>query len=453
MDPTVARALTAARDLRNEMQGTVLVSGDDGYAEAGRIWNGAVTLHPAVFALCETPEDVQAAVRSARKHDVPLSVRGGGHDWAGRSMRHNGLVIDLTRMRHVEVDAGSQFATVAGGAQAGDLTAAAAEHGLAAVTGIVGYVGLTGFTLGGGYGVMSTRHGLGLDNVLSADIVLADGRLVTADETRNADLFWALRGGGGNFGVVTAMRVRLHPVQTVLSGPIIFPWSEADSVLRGLDRLLAAAPDDLGLTGGIIPGPQGGTVLVVTPTWFGDPAAGEPEIAKIQGLGTPLISQVGPVPYAGLTKVADSQVVNGRHLVARTRSLATLQPGAVSALIAAGDTCPSPFSVITWQYFHGAAARVPLTSTAFGLRANHYMLQIIPAWEPDEDGKPHREWADKTSAALAAYALPGGYPNLLVAEDRDQVAHAYGENAPRLREIKRQFDPEDVFSSATPLPG
>ncbi|NMO49719.1 FAD-binding oxidoreductase [Actinoplanes sp. TBRC 11911] len=444
--------LTMAGELRAEMSGKVLTRDDDGFAEAGNIWNGAVNVQPALFALCETASDVQAAVRAANKHDVPLSVRGGGHDWAGRSLRHNGLVIDLTRMRGVEVDAAAEVATVQGGAQAGDLTVAAAEHGLAAVTGIVAQVGLTGLTLGGGYGVMSTRYGLALDNMLGAEVVLADGRLVTADETQNADLFWAVRGGGGNFGVVTSMRVRLHPVRTVVSGPIIFPWNEAAQVLQGLDEVLAAAPDDLGVTGGIVPSPQGGTVLVVSPTWFGEAAAEAAEIAKIQELGHPVVNQIGPVPYAELTKMADAQVVNGRHNTARTRWLASLPPGAISALVAAGDTRPSPFSVITWQYFHGAAARVPLTSTAFGLRSNHYMFQIIPAWEPGEDGAPHRAWADKTSGALAAYALPGGYPNLLVAEDHDQVAHAYGDNAARLREVKQQFDPANVFSSATPLP-
>jgi FAD/FMN-containing dehydrogenase len=448
MEPTQA----LARELRAEMQGKVLTRDDDGYAEAGSIWNGAVTARPAVIAVCETPSDVQAAVRAAGKHEMPLSVRGGGHDWAGRSLRHDGLVIDLTRMRGVEVDATAEIATVQGGAQAADLTAAAAEHGLAAVTGIVGQVGLTGLTLGGGYGVMSTRYGLALDNMLGADLVLADGRPVTADETQNADLFWAVRGGGGNFGVVTAMRVRLHPVRTVVSGPIIFPWTEAEQVLRGLDEVLATAPDDLGVTGGIVPSPQGGTVLVLTPTWFGEAAAGADAIAKIQGLGHPVVNQIGPVPYADLTKMADSQIVNGRPSAARTRWLASLQPGAVSALVAAGDTRPSPFSVITWQYLHGAATRVPLTSTAFGLRSNHYMFQILPAWEAGEDGAPQRAWADKTSSALATYALPGGYANLLVADDHDQVAHAYGDNAARLRELKQQFDPANVFSSATPLP-
>jgi FAD/FMN-containing dehydrogenase len=299
---------------------------------------------------------------------------------------------------------------------------------------------------------MSTRHGLALDNVLGVEIVLADGQLVTADEAQNPDLYWAVRGGGGNFGVVTAMRVRLHPVQTVLGGPIIFPWAEAESVLRGLEKVLSAAPDDLGVTGGILPSPQGGTVLVLTPVWFGDRAAGEAEIAKIQELGNPVVNQVGPVPYADLTKMADAQVVNGRHSLARTRWVATLSPGAASALVAAGDSRPAPFSVVTWQYLHGAATRVPLTSTAFGLRDNHYMFQIIPAWESGEDASPYRAWADKVAASLDAYALPGGYPNLLVAEDHDQVAHAYGENGPRLRELKQQFDPANVFSSATPLP-
>ena len=202
--------LPVAGDLRAVMAGKVVMAGQDAYAGVRQIWNSAVDHQPAVFALCETAEDVQAAMHIARKHDFPLSVRGGGHDWAGRALRHHGLVIDLTRMRQVDVDVSRRVATVAGGATAADVSAAAVPHGLAAVTGNVGAVGMAGFLLAGGYGPLTTRFGLGVDNLLGAEVVLANGRRVWADASENEDLFWALRGEGGSFGVITSMRIRSH---------------------------------------------------------------------------------------------------------------------------------------------------------------------------------------------------------------------------------------------------
>ncbi len=233
MTDTAASSLAAARDLRSVMQGKVLLPTDIDYAQARQIWNGAVTAQPALIATCETRGDVRAAVRAARVHGLPLSVRGGGHDWAGRALRDQGLVVDLSAMRHVEVDPEASVATLAGGATVRGIIAAATPYGLVAVTGNCGSVGMAGLTLGGGYGLLTPRFGLALDNLLSAEIVLADGRCITADAHEHPELFWALRGGGGNFGVVTSLRIRLHPVGTLLGGLILFPWSEAHAVLQG----------------------------------------------------------------------------------------------------------------------------------------------------------------------------------------------------------------------------
>jgi FAD/FMN-containing dehydrogenase len=228
------RRKLAARDLREAMQGTVALSGDSAYARSIAIWNGAVTRQPALIAMCESATNVQAALRVARANDFSVSIRGGGHDWAGRSLCDGGLVIDLSAMRGVTVDVNAKVATAAGGATATDVGAAVSPYGLAAVTGNVGAVGMAGFLLAGGYGPLTTRFGLGLDNLVGAEIVLADGRLLTADASQNTDLFWALGGGGGNFGVVTSMRLCVHPVGELLAGFILFPWSEAQPVLRGL---------------------------------------------------------------------------------------------------------------------------------------------------------------------------------------------------------------------------
>src|SRR5262249_14203416 len=248
-------------------QGRVVSQGDDGYVQTRQVWNGAVRHQPALFAVCATSEDVQAAVRIARKHNLRLSVRGGGHDWAGRSLRHGGLLIDLSQMRRVGVDPVASIATLQGGAKTIDVVSAAAPHGLAAATGSYGTVGVLGLTLGGGYGPLMPRVGLALDNLLGAEIVLADGRLIHCDEHANPDLFWALRGGGGNFGVVTSIRVRLHPIRQILGGMMLFPLSEAESVFGGYAQTIANAPDELSVLGGLLSAPDGSPLACLAPMW------------------------------------------------------------------------------------------------------------------------------------------------------------------------------------------
>jgi hypothetical protein len=444
----------AAADLRATMQGAVVVPGDETYDHARRIWNGAVDRRPALFALCETVHDVQAAVRVSRTHGLALSVRGGGHDWAGRALRHGGLVIDLTKMRQVSLDASARIATVAGGATAHDLMTAAAAHGLAAVTGNVGAVGMAGFLLAGGYGPLTTRFGLALDNLLGAEIVLADGRLVTADASQNADLFWALRGGGGNFGAVTSMRLRLHPIGEILAGVILFPWSEAESVLRGHAEILASAPDELSVLAGLVPLPDGNPVVFLGPIWSGEPPRGAEIMSQLQSLGTPILTQIGPMRYTDLLRLYDAQVLEGRHYALKTCWLANLTPGITSAIAAAGAARTSPLSFIALHHFHGPGTQVAPDATAFGLRQQHFLMEIVAAWDPNatEDSAVHHQWVSDLFSILAPHALPGGYPNFLTSEDREQLGSAYGHNAARLRDLKRRYDPENVFSSAIPIP-
>jgi hypothetical protein len=451
---SVQLGLLAADDLRQVMPGKVAMPGDVTYAGARQIWNGAVKHQPALIALCETDSDVQAALRVARAHRLPLSVRGGGHDWAGRALRDDGLVIDLTGMRQVDVDAQAEVARVAGGATATDLIAAAAPHGLAAVTGNVGAVGMAGFILGGGYGPLTTRFGLGLDNLLEAEIVLADGRLVFASASQNSDLFWALRGGGGNFGVVTSMRLRLHPVGELLAGVIIFPWSEAQSVLRGHAEILSSAPSELSVLAGVFSAPDGSPVIVIGPIWSGEPNQGQEIIARMQSFGTPILSQIGPMSYTDLIRLYDSRAREGCHYAVKTRWLADLTPEVISAVITSGTTRTSPASVIALHHFHGPGTEVAPDATAFGLRRKHFLMEIIAAWAPNwkEDGTAHRRWASDLFSVLAPHALPGGYPNFLTQDDREQLGSAYGSNAGRLRDLKQHYDPDGLFTSAIPLP-
>jgi FAD/FMN-containing dehydrogenase len=432
--------------------GGVVTTGPD--YDAGRIiWNGAVSARPGVIVQCADPAEARAAVLTTREYGVPLSVRGGGHDWVGRSLSDGGLTIDLSGMRQVTVDPVAEVAEVSGGATAADLAAAAQPFGLTAATGSAGAVGMVGLTLGGGYGPLSGRFGLALDNLLSADVVLADGSVVTADSEREPDLFWALRGGGGNFGVVTSMRVRLHRVPTLLSGMVLFPWDQAGTVLTGLSDILLESPDELTVQYGVLPGPDGKPVVFLSPTWSGDDTvAGERALARLDSLGTPLVSQIAAITTPEMLANIDAQFPFGRHVEIRPRSVPSLTSGVRDMLSLAGSTLTSPYSAVSVHSLHGAAARVPVTDTAFGNRDPHLMIEIIALWDPvDTHAAEHRAWADMLSSALESHTLPGGYPNLLGPDEAARIAHAYGPNTERLLAVKRHFDPDNVFR-AIPLP-
>ena len=446
---------SCADELRGAISGPVALPGHELYDEGSRVWNGAVRRHPAIVAFCKQPEDVQAAVRAARRHGLPLSVRGGGHDWAGRALCDDGLVIDLTGMRDVAVDPRALVATVAGGARAKDVAAAAAAHGLVAALGNCGTVGMAGLTLGGGYGPLSGTCGLAADNLLGAAIVLADGRQVITGPDAEPELFWALRGGGGNFGVVTSLRVRLHPAGDMLAGSIIYNWNEAGAVLRRYAAFVATAPDELGVAVGVMSGPDGEPGITLVPLWNGERCRGERAMEDLRAFGTPRSAQVGPVTYADLLAQWDAWVeaADGCHWEIRTCWLPALTAGAADSIIAAKARAASPLCSVFWHHFHGAATRMAPDGAAFGLRREHLMVEIVAGWRPDgDDGSAHRRWARDLRQSLAPFALPGGYANLLGPDDREQAARAYGGSAAGLRVLKRRFDPDGVFTSAIPLP-
>lgn len=440
--------------LRRTVRAGSVVSGGPGYDATRHLWNGAVTTRPGVVVRCADPSDARAAVEAARQTGTPLSVRGGGHDWAGRALSDGGLTIDVSGLRGVTVDAGAGVADISAGTTAADLAAAARPFGLTPVTGTAGSVGMAGLTLGGGYGPLSGRFGLALDNLLSAEVVLADGSVVTADAEREPDLFWALRGGGGNLGLVTSMRVRLHALPTLLSGIVLFPWKQAGTVLTGLSDVLAESPEELTVQLGIMAGPDGAPVVFTSPTWSGDDAAaGERALTRLESLGTPLVSQVTATTLPAMLAGIDEQFPSGRHVEIRTRSVPSLTPAVREALIHAGSTLTSPVSAVSLHSLHGAAERVPVTDTAFGSRDPHLMVEVIAQWEPDDPRSAvHRAWADDLARALEPEALPGGYPNLLGPDETAQIAHAYGPNTDRLLAVKRRYDPDNIFR-ATALPG
>jgi FAD/FMN-containing dehydrogenase len=441
------------RRLGVQLAGRVSMPGDDRYAAATAIWPKPVGPMPRAVVHCRTAEDVQSVIRAARDGELPLSVRGGGHDWAGRALC-GGIVIDLSGMNGVVVAPDHRAARISGGARASDLLAATDPLRVAAVAGSFGAVGMAGFTLGGGYGALIGRFGLALDNLLAAEVVLADGRIVLATHDHEEELFWALRGGGGNFGVVTAMRHRLHHLPGVRSGMLIYPLTEAKSVLGGCADIAAAAPDELTAQVGCVVGPDGAAVVMVLPTWCGPSAEGEARIAPFLKLGKLLAGAVDAMPYGASLTFFDPYIVYGQRTFMETCWLPALDGDSIDAFIQAMAAVSSGCAVFTHE-FKGAAARVPVEATAFGLRRDHVLVEILATFVDRSDRleeQRHRQWARDTLRAFDAMALPGGYPNLLPGGDADRAAKSYGANAERLIEAKRRYDPDNVFSSAIPLP-
>jgi len=449
---TPSTLVSAARELRSSLRGGVLVTTDAGYDDARRIWNGAVDHHPAVIVRCETDQDVVTAVRAAREHDLPLSVRGGGHDWGGRSLRADGLVIDLSLMRGVTVTGAT--AQVQGGATAGNLVAAAHQHGSLAVTGTVNAVGMAGLTMAGGYGPLAGRHGLALDNLVGARVVLADGRHVFASAVDNADLFWALRGGGGNFGVVTALSCRLQDLPSVHAGVLVYPFSEAKAVLARCSMLAASMPDEFSVQVGIAGGPDGAFAVLVIPTWCGAPEEAEGRLAPFLKLGTLLAGTIEPKSHSALLSAFDAMIVNGVRVFGETCWLDTLDDDGIDIFVRAMGNAASQGCAIFTHEFKGAASRVAADATAFGLRRDHVLIEVLAIFPDGSDAgeeERHRNWARRTREAFAK-ALPGGYPNLLGSSETDRADASYGGNVARLVRTKRHYDPDNVFCSAIPLP-
>ena len=433
--------------LAGRVRGKVLLPGEPGYEDARALWNGAITEKPAVIVLAEDVADVQATVRTASLVGLQFSVKGGGHDWAGRSLNQGGVVLSLQKLKKIVIDVTKKVAVVQGGITAGELIAAAEPHGLVAVTGTVGAVGFAGLTLGGGYGPLGPSHGLAADNLMSAEVVLASGEVVVASNNENADLFWAIRGGGGNFGVVTTLHVRLHDAKPLLSGMILFPWEVAESVFKGYSAIMDNAPDELAMFAGMLPADDGSPALFLLPAWNGDIAEGQKHIDAIKKLGNPFFADVKQIKYTEFLAIFDPHIGNGLHYAVQTRWLPQFDAHAITEVIKASDNRTSPLSFINIHHFHGAEARISLANTAFGIRKPHFMMEFIAAWNPDDaaHSHAHQRWASKLSNNIADEAYPGGYANLLGPDEHLQIGHAFGTNLPRLQALKNKYDKHNFF--------
>jgi hypothetical protein len=434
---------------------SVHLPGGDDYIRARNVPGGEPRRQAAYVVNCRSVDEVRLTVSAARARNLPLSVRGGGQDWVGQPLRQERLVVDLSAMRRVVIDPAAKVAVVEGGATSTDVIRAAQSHGLVAVTGNFGSVGMAGFTLSGGYGSLTPKFGLALDNLLSADVVLEDGSLVTADNNTNGELFWALRGGGGNFGIVVSMRIRLHSLGAVLGGMILFRRHDSHTILANYADFIARAPDELSVVAGMFPiqGPE--LTVMLVPTWCGDPVRGAKAMAELRSLGKPLHTRVGSLSYADMIATQDTCIESDRRYAIETRWLAELKADAIATLIAAGAARSSPSSAILLHHFHGVGTRVASSATAFGLRRRHFMVEIAASWGPESeaDAARHRHWAQTLCRALERDSIPGGYIKPLAPDAYEQIDSAYGCNALRLRRLKKRFDPDGVFASAMALPG
>jgi len=358
-------------------------------------------------------------------------------------------------MNAVVVRFDNRIAKISGGARAADVVATTDPLGLAPVTGSVGAVGVAGLTLGGGYGPLIGRFGLALDNLLAAEVVLADGRVVVAKRDNEEELFWALRGGGGNFGVVTEMHHRLHDLPSVHSGMLVYPFAEAKRVLEGCAEIAASAPEELTAQLGLVAVADGPPLVMVVPTWCGRPDQGEAYLARFRRLGAPLVNTVGVIRYGASLTTFDPYLTNGQPVFMETCWVPALSSACIGVFIGAMETAVFPGCAIFTHDFKGAASRVSEEATAFGLRRDHVLVELLATFAGPSDKREEQQrqqWLRATLCAFDAMALPGGYPNLLPEGDEGRAAKSYGRNASRLIEAKRKYDPDNVFRSAIPLP-
>jgi FAD/FMN-containing dehydrogenase len=435
-----------------------LISADHAdYDIARAIWNGAIDRRPRLIAQCIGTGDVVLAVRFARDNDLEVAIRGGGHNVAGTALCDDGIVIDLTAMRAVRVDAAHRRAWVQGGALWSDVDHATQAHGLATTGGIVSHTGVAGLTLGGGVGWLMRKHGLTVDNLLAVDIVTTGGGLLRASEDEHPDLFWALRGGGGNFGVVTSFEFRLHPVgPTVLAGPILWDAADAVDVLRFYRDFVRDAPDELGTVvrfGAAPPLPvipehmQLRPVVMVGTCYAGSIEDGEQMLRPLRAFRTSLLDLVGPTSYAGFQSAIDSTVAHGWNYYWKSTHLPELRDDLIDVIAEHAFSCSSPRSYAAMFHLKGAVSRVAEGRTAFGNRQASHAITLDAVWRPHEAfGDGDTAWTRKFFAALGRFR-EGVYVNFLAGdEDPDRVREAYGDSIyDRLVDVKTKYDPDNVF--------
>ena len=447
---------SALESLRASLRGQLVVPSDQAYEDARRVWNASVDRHPAVIARCSGLVDVVRAVGFAHERDLVVAIRGGGHNVAGYGTCDRGLVIDLAPMRGISIDLAQRTIRVEAGATWGDVDHETQAFGLATTGGLVSTTGIAGYTLGGGFGWLMRKHGLACDNLLAVELVTAGGRVLRASTDENEDLFWGLRGGGGNFGIVTAFEFRLHPVGPwVIAGAIFFPGESAGDLLRFYRDWVQEAPD--GLTTAVnlaiaAPAPMlpeeihGRRMAIVSGCYAGDLDDGVKAFRRLKEFGTPIADLIGPMRYTRMQSLVDTEWTAGSHNYFKSCSLPGLDDRAIEALLRAHEQMASAEARIQLYHFGGAVARVPRDVTAFGQRDAGFLLNAAARWTNPAESDIHIGWARELHAAMAPFATGGVYVNFLGDEGHERIKAAYGERTyGRLVDLKRSYDPTNFF--------
>jgi FAD/FMN-containing dehydrogenase len=440
---TIAPAAVTA--LGERLRGRLLRPEDAGYDATRRVWNAMIDRRPALIARCAGAADVIAAVTFAREHGLPLSVRGGGHGVAGKAVCDDGLMIDLAPMKGIRVDPAARTARAEPGVLWQEFDREAHAFGLATVGGVVGTTGIAGLTLGGGQGWLTGKYGLTLDNLLAADVVTADGQLLRASAEEHADLFWALRGAGANFGVVTSFEYRLHPVDTVLGGMVLHPLARAPEVLRFYREFAAAQPDELTTYAGLLTLPDGTPVIALITCFAGPLDAGERVVAPLRRFGAPLADTIAPIPYPAMQAVMGGGFPHGRQNYWKSGLTDTIGDDLIAALVEQFARVPSPFTAIAIADCHGAYARVGNADTAYAHRDLQWDVNIAGNWADPAENERNITWVRACHDAIAPHLSHGVYVNDLGDEGGQRVRDAYGANYARLAALKRRYDPTNLF--------
>jgi FAD/FMN-containing dehydrogenase len=453
----------ALGELRNGFRGALLRPGEEGYDEARQVWNGAIDRRPTLIARCAGADDVATAVRFAREHELPLSVRGGGHSVAGHSVCEGGIMVDLSHLKAVSVDPAARVARAGGGLVWSELDLATQRCGLATTGGSISSTGIGGVTLGGGFGHLMRRHGLTVDNLRAVDLVTADGRRLRVDGQSEPELLWGLRGGGGNFGIATTFEYDLHAVgPVVLGGPIFWPLEQAPSVLRLVREFAVDAPDELGvmLVAGLAPpmpflppDRYGTPVFGLVIVWCGAIDDGMRAIAPLRAVGTPIGDLIRPVPYRAVQSLLDGSAARGSHAYWRSHRLPDLSDAVIDVMVERVGTMTSPLSLLNGWMIGGAVSRVQPEATALGAREVGFELRLIAVWRPgDGERARHVGWVREGWDALRPHSAGRQYATFLTDEGMAGVRAAYGDHLDRLTALKRRYDPTNVFHLNANIP-
>lgn len=433
------------QSFRAAFHGEVFEPADVGYKEARQIWNASINKHPKLIARCSGVSDVIAGVTFGRANNLLTAIRGGGHNVGGRALCDDGLVIDLSRMKSVFVDATTRKVRIQGGATLGDIDRETHVFGLAVPCGIVPKTGIGGLTLGGGVGWLIRKYGMSIDNLLSAQIVTADGKVLTASASENEDLFWALRGGGGNFGVVTSFEFQAHPVTTVLGGLLLYPRAVAVDVIRHFRDFMASAPDELTTYAALLHGPDGSPLVGIIPCYCGNIGDGERVLQPLRKFGSPVLDGIQAMPLPAMQSLLGPSFPDGNHNYWKSTLQQELPDAAISAIVEHANQLQSPLSIVAIEYYGGAAGRVSNEATAFPHRHLPWDILFIAQWTDPALTNAHRDWARSGEEILRPFSQNAHLLSALDVEADDVIKTAFGPNLARLAGIKKTYDPTNFF--------